>query len=337
MKAAKSKRILASVLIAVMTMAAVVTTQPVAATSASYIVSRSDNKYSYMDMKKDIEQLTAKYPDRLTSQVLGQSADGRNLYALCLGNPKAEKQILVTAGTHAREYINCQVVMMMVERHCQNYGGKYKGKTYRQLFDKVAVYIVPMVNPDGIAISQSGANAIRDAALRKKVRKMPRRGGYSNWKANARGVDLNRNYKMYAGRPAEKKPASEGYPGDSRFSENEAKAVRDLMKSLTNLKACLNYHSMGQAIYWGYRNKSYKSECYALAKMFRDMTGYYLIDESYTKATYGDLEHYIMNEYRIPYVCVETGYGGMPLPGTQLMPIYKKIVNSFENTAYMYW
>lgn len=309
--------------------------QPVSA-ATSYIVSRSDKKYSYSDMKKDIEQLTSRYPDRLTSQVLGQTADGRNLYSLCLGNPEAEKQIFVTAGTHAREYINCQVVMMMVERYCRNYGGKYKGITYRQLFDEVAVYIVPMVNPDGIVISEFGPGVIRDAALRKKVQKMPRRGGYSNWKANARGVDLNRNYKMYAGKPAEKKPASEGYPGASRFSENEAKAVRDLMKSMTNMKACLNYHSMGQVIYWGYKNKSYKSKSYALAKMFKEMTGYYLIDESYTKATYGDLEHYVINEYRIPYVCIETGHGGVPVPNRQLMSIYKKLMHSFEKTAYMY-
>lgn len=309
--------------------------QPVSA-ATSYIVSRSDKKYSYSDMKKDIEQLTAKYPDKLTSQILGQTADGRNLYSLCLGNPEAEKQVFVTAGTHAREYINCQVVMMMVERYCRNYGGKYKGKTYGQLFDEVAIYIVPMVNPDGIAISEFGPGVIKDSKLRSKVKKMPRRGGYSNWKANARGVDLNRNYKMYAGKPAEKKPASEGYPGASRFSENEAKAVRDLMKSMTNMKACLNYHSMGQAIYWGYKNKSYKSKSYALAKMFKEMTGYYLIDESYTKATYGDLEHYVINEYRIPYVCIETGYGGVPVPSRQLMSIYKKLMHSFEKTAYMY-
>ena len=121
-----SKGRIALILIVFLTMMTAIS-QPVSA-STSYIVSRSDKKYSYTDMKKDIEELTAKYPDRLTSQVLGESADGRNIYALCLGNPEAEKQIFVTAGMHAREYINCQVVMMMVERYCRNYGGKYKGK-----------------------------------------------------------------------------------------------------------------------------------------------------------------------------------------------------------------
>lgn len=330
----RSKSRIAFVLILALMMVTVVS-QPVSG-ATSYIVSRSDKKYSYSDMRQDIQQLTEKYPDRLTSQVLGQTADGRNIYALCLGNPEAEKQIFVTAGLHAREYINCQVVMMMVERYCSNYGSRYKGVTYRELFDDVAIYIMPMVNPDGIAISQSGSSAIKDAALRKKVQKMPRRGGYSNWKSNARGVDLNHNYKMYAGKHPQKKPASENYPGPSRFSESETQAVRDLMKSMTNMKACLNYHSMGQVIYWGYKNKSYKSKSYALAKMFRTMTGYYLIDESYTKATYGDLEHYIINEYRIPYVCIETGYGGVPVASNQLMPIYNKLKTSFEKTAYMY-
>ncbi len=89
-----SKGRIALILIVFLTMMTAIS-QPVSA-STSYIVSRSDKKYSYTDMKKDIEALTAKYPDRLTSQVLGESADGRNIYAPLPGKSRGGEADLLS-------------------------------------------------------------------------------------------------------------------------------------------------------------------------------------------------------------------------------------------------
>ena len=311
---------------------------PQTAEAATAIVSTADKKYTYSDLKTDIQQLAKRYPDRLTVQKLGSTADGRFLYALVLGNPEAEKQIFVTAGMHAREYINCQVTMKMVEYYCQNYTtGKYKGQTYERLFDRVSICVMPMVNPDGIAISALGTSAIRDKALRTKVKKMPRSGAYSNWQANARGVDLNRNYKMYSGWPSTKTYASQYYPGPKRFSEAETQAVLAAMDSCSDIKAVINYHSMGRVIYWGYHSKKYKADCWFFVKLFKDMTGYSTIDESYTKATYGDFEHYVMHEYKVPYVCIENGKNTVPVPHSEFSSIYSKNKLGFAKAAYHFY
>lgn len=37
--------------------------------------------------------------------------------------------------------------------------------TYQELFNKVAVYIVPMANPDGVTISQYGVSEIKSKNL----------------------------------------------------------------------------------------------------------------------------------------------------------------------------
>lgn len=216
-----------------------------------YVVSSTDSKYTYSDFKEDMNQLVKKYPDRLTKKYLGKTADSRGLYYILLGNPEAEKQIFVTAGFHAREYINCQVTMRLIEYYCRNYdSATYEGITYRELFEEVSLCIMPMVNPDGIAISALGPNAISNKTLRNKVKKMNRNGSYANWKANARGVDLNRNYKMYAGWPEETTYCSEGYPGPKRYSEKETQAVLAAMDDCSNIQAVINYHSMGRVIYW---------------------------------------------------------------------------------------
>ena len=305
--------------------------------ASKYIVSSTDSKYTYSDFKKDLDELVEKYPDRLTKTYLGKTADGRYLYSVVLGNPEADKQIFVTAGMHAREYINSQVTMRLIEYYCRNYkSGKYNGLTYKELFDEVSICIVPMVNPDGIAISALGTSAIRDKTLRAKVKKMPRTGGYSNWQANARGVDLNRNYTMYSTWPSTKTYASQYYPGPKRFSEAETQAILAAMESCTDIKAVINYHSMGRVIYWGYHSKKYKTDCWSFVKLFRDMTGYSTIDESYTKATYGDFEHYIMHEYKIPYVCIENGKSTVPVPHSEFSSIFNKNKLGFAKAAYKY-
>lgn len=305
--------------------------------ASKYIVSDTDSKYTYSDLKEDMNKLVEKYPDRLQKNYLGKTADNRGLYSLVLGNPNAEKQIFVTAGIHARENINSQVAMRIVEYYCRNYKtGKYKGETFKELFDKVSICIVPMVNPDGIAISALGPNSIKDKALRAKIKRMPRNGSYTNWQANARGVDLNRNYKMYSGYPTTKTYSSQFFPGPKRYSEAETKAVLKAMDSCDNIKAVINYHSMGRVIYWGYHSKKYKEQCWSFVKLFKDMTGYNTIDESYTKATYGDLEHYVMHEYKVPYVCIENGISGVPVPNWEFNSIMSKNKLGFAKAAYHY-
>lgn len=303
-----------------------------------YIVSSTDTKYTYNDFKTDLDKLVKKYPGILKKKYLGKTVDDRGLYSLTLGNPKAKKQIFVTAGFHAREYINCQVAMRLIEYYCREYEeGTYNGVSYEALFDEVCIVALPMVNPDGIAISAVGPSAIKDKQLRAKVKKIDRNGSYRNWKANARGVDLNGNYINYAGPPDKTTFASEGYPGPKSYSERETKAVKKALESCSNVKGVINYHSMGNCIYWGYHNKKYKDRCWAFTKLFQNMTGYYTIDESYSPYARGDFEHYIMHEYKIPYVCIENGRSATPVKHSEFRTIYNRNKLGFAKAAYHFY
>jgi len=120
--------------------------------------------YTYDMMVDDIEELCSSYPNRLSYNVIGVSADGRNIYEVILGNPNAENHIMMQAAIHGREYMTAQLVMKLLEYYSYYYeDAEYEGIPYTELFSKTAIHIVPMTNPDGVTISQLGVNALNDS------------------------------------------------------------------------------------------------------------------------------------------------------------------------------
>lgn len=312
---------------------------PVETFASTAIVNAKDKKYSYKDMQADLNAFVKEYPEIVSLESLGKTADKRQIYCLRMGNPKAKKQIVVQAGIHGREWLNCQMLMKMLERYLSCYKtGTYKKKTYEELFNEVAVYAIPMVNPDGVIISQYGPEKIRNKKLRKKIKRMERQGGYSRWKANARGVDVNRNFPAKWGRQKEaRKPSSERYPGKKEKSERETRAVLKLLKGLPNVKACINWHSRGEQIYWGAKGSGrLLKNAWELAKLTRKTTGYRCVDESRAYGTGGDLERYMIQSLKVPYVCIETGKEAAPLKHKSFASIYKKNKAMIEKTAELY-
>ncbi len=133
-------------------------------------VDTQDDKYSYEDMIKDIDELTAKYPDILSSEIIGTSVDGRDIFCLNLGSSSADNHVMVQASIHGREYMNTLLVMKLIEFYCRYYeSGSYNGISYNDLFNKTAFHIVPMANPDGVSISQFGISGVNDPIVLERL------------------------------------------------------------------------------------------------------------------------------------------------------------------------
>lgn len=226
--------------------------------------------YTYEEMQEDILQLQERYPALFHVNITGTSADGRNLYELIIGNNSASKTILIHAGIHAREYVNPYLVMEQLEQYMECYEcGIFRGRSYKELLDNVSVHIVPMVNPDGIAISQFGESALRSPELIQTLRacyaydKAARRTKSSyaaylaQWKANARGTDLNRNFTVGFGADAKAShPSYAGYPGPAPFSEPETLSLGAITLSYHPC-VIISYHSMGEIAYWNTEKSRY--------------------------------------------------------------------------------
>ena len=274
------------------------------------VVSFRKKIYSYEDMKKDIEELRGRYGRILDVTVLERSPDQRNIYCIRIGNPLAENVFIVDVALHGREWLNTQVCMRILENYCRNISKKnHKGKCYQEVSDKVCLYLLPMMNPDGVSISQYGVSVIKDNRLRKGLMDMPKES-YYRWKANARGVDLNRNFEVRFGENPVKQPAAEEYGGEMPMSEPETKALARLVCKV-HPKALIHYHEAGSQIF--YERES------SIVKIVHQITRYPLKKEKKTAS--GCFSTWLEGR-EISSCTVETCWGKAPVPYGQIVPVY---------------
>ena len=292
------------------------------------IVDVSVREYSYADLREDLDLLAKLYPTRFSYRVFGQSVAERDLYVATLGNPNATKQILVSAGIHGREYLTPLLVMKQIEYYLAYYDvGDYNGFRYSALFDEYCFVIVPMTNPDGIMLAQEGIASISSSSLRNKINTIynqDRAAGYTKqtdineylkiWKANANGVDLNRNF---AARWDEidtgmSRPSHKHYKGTSPASEPETRAMVTLTESLSNIKAVLCIHSQGEVLYWDCgQTGELRTETEHFTEMLSIRDGYKVIYKQNNDASYSD---WCALEKGLIAVTVETGKSDEPGP-----------------------
>jgi murein tripeptide amidase MpaA len=194
-------------------------------------------------LERDLADLQARFPGLAKITSLGESLEGRPLYALKISDNVAqdepEAEFLVLGCHHAREWISVEVPYLFGRTLLERYG---TDPDVKRLVDQSEVWIVPLVNPDG-----------HDYSVR----------AYRYWRKNRRangdgefGVDLNRNYGFKWGldnQGSSPNPSSDVYRGTAAFSEPETRAVRDLFLS-RNFRAVVSYHSYSQVILypWGY-------------------------------------------------------------------------------------
>ncbi|MCQ2492368.1 MAG: hypothetical protein MJ087_04950 [Lachnospiraceae bacterium] len=292
------------------------------------IVSQSDSKYSYGDMKTDILELCEKYDGMVTYEVIGKSVDKRNIYDVILGNPKAKKSMLVIGTQHAREYMATVVIMNQLEAYLQAYNGKVNDTSVSKTLDHICIHFVPMSNPDGVTISQYGISKINNKTLRANLKKITKGKSTRTWKANARGVDLNRNWG-YKWKKQGKKSAS-GYSGPSVHSEPETKALVKLKKELKadgTLKGIVNYHTMGNIVFGKCTKKSIKDRTTKMYKLAKGMTKYGCGDTLYGGTGIGNSREYDMYTLGVASITLEVGRKAAPGPISEFKAIFKKNKN----------
>ncbi len=192
--------------------------------------------YTYQDLEKDLEIFARAFPETMELKTLGKTADKREIYCFILGRADAGEKIFLFGAIHGREYMTSQLLMEQTAEFLTKLYREetYKGYSYKELLRGKAVYVVPMANPDGVTISQQGPRGIRDPELQKQVWKIGEREGgrmpcgpyYRKWKANARGVDLNRNFQAFWEEYHDLKgqPSREGYKGQAPEDQEESKA-----------------------------------------------------------------------------------------------------------------
>lgn len=105
--------------------------------------------YNSNILRRDLFLLLRQYPF-INVQTIGHSLLNKNIYVVKLGI--GNKKVFYSASIHANEWITSTLLMKFIENYCIAYinDSNLYGQSIRQLFNSCSIYIMPMVNPDGV-------------------------------------------------------------------------------------------------------------------------------------------------------------------------------------------
>ena len=285
------------------------------------------DRYTYEQMLLNMETIVEKYPHLAEKDSIGTSELGREIPVLRIGDTDAEHQVLFQGAIHGREHMTAWLLMAMVDYWMDN--------GIEALTENTCYHIIPMVNPDGVVLSQTGtlpggawqiyyddlAQGFGDENVAEYA---------ANWKANALGVDLNRNFPaLWEGISVHRTGYSaELFQGYEPFSAAETRALRDYTLA-REWDATVSYHSSGSLIFSEFGTKEpVNAESRSLAQALAAVSGYTVA--SSIGLTGGGYKDWVMEELGIPSVTFEIGCDGTVLE-------YKELFSTFSRNCGVLW
>jgi g-D-glutamyl-meso-diaminopimelate peptidase len=278
-----------------------------------------------------ILELVKAYPFCRTEK-LTTTAYGRPLRTLVLGT--GPRKVIFTAAHHANEWITALVLLKFAEDVCSG-----AVPDARRILDSATIYMVPMVNPDGVDLvvgaiapgSQEYENARRLAEFYPDI-PFP-----EGWKANLKGVDLNLQYPAMWRLAREIKfmqgytrPGPRDYVGRAPLNQIEPRALAGYTEYI-DPALVLAYHSQGKVIYWQFADYEVPG-ARELGEEFARRSGYTLDDTPYESSFAGYKDWFIQN-FRRPGYTIEVGEGENPLPLSQFDEIYRDNIGIMSTAA----
>lgn len=281
-----------------------------------YIVNLKQYCYSYSVMSEQLMELSRRY-HFLEIKSIGRSVMGRSIYMGHIGC--SSRRIHINASHHANEWITTYILMKCIEKLCEEIDRD------QMSLEEINFDFIPMVNPDGVELCLYGLEMIMTEKQKEKLIKMNEGvSNFSRWKANIRGVDLNRNYDAgflkYKRISDKKSPSYAHYAGSMPECEPESKALAEFTrKRLYDM--VIAYHTQGEVIYWNYMNVEVPTaKEYAI--MFSEVSGYKL-DVPDELAASGGYKDWFIETYHKPGFTIECGIGENPISVSQAENIMK--------------
>lgn len=276
--------------------------------SAASTIVDTTNAYTYEEMVGDIKALQKTYPDLISFHSIGKSEFNRDIFAVKVG--KGEATTLINGSHHAREWLSTMIVVEMIESYAKAYkSNSLIGDYYaKDMLNEISIAFVPMLNPDGVTLQQRGLKAFPKSHHKKLLVMNDGKSDFTRWKANAMGIDLNRQYPANWNSPTSvNHPYYMDYKGTRPFQAKEVIALRDYTLKMKP-QISVAYHTSGRILYWHYHNKKINFQRdYRLASMFSKKTGYRLIKPETNPSGKGYTDWFIQ-EFGLPGFTPELSY-----------------------------
>jgi carboxypeptidase T len=209
--------------------------------------SNDSGYHNYAEMVAEIDRVVAAYPSLVKRTVIGQSHEGRDIFALKISDnaaiDEAEPEVAFTHHQHAREHLTVEMALYTLNMLTSTYAND---SAVRTLVDTREIWILPDVNPDG---------GEYDIAT----------GSYRSWRKNRQpnagssyvGTDLNRNwdYKWGCCGGSSSSTSSDTYRGSAPFSGVESRVVADWVNSRVvggrqQIVSHIDFHTYSELILW---------------------------------------------------------------------------------------
>lgn len=242
--------------------------------------------HTYQEVVDEMITVANTYPDITRLDTLGYSVEGRVILGLKVSdNPEIhefEPGIRLTGCHHGEEHIAKEIVLYMIHYLTRNYS---IAPMVKGLVDTREIWLIPMMNPDGVA------HSVRE---------------------NANGVDLNRDYGYMW----------EGWGGSpAPFSQPETQAMRrHTIENKFTLE--LDYHSVDEKVntVWDYTPiyPQHDTIIMNIGKEYAESTGYELIRGYYWFEIHGSCQDAMYGCEGIISYTIET-----PQP-VDLIPVCEK-------------
>ena len=283
-----------------------------------------NRSFSSAVCREDLAKLAGLHPDLIKVRAIGKSVYGRDLQLASMGT--GTKKILIVGSTHGREWMTSMLLMRMTEAYAEASRASTKLGPYdvRRILTQVTLLFVPMLDPDGVDISLFGLDTGRDEKF--LLRANLGRRDFSSWKANARGVNLNMQFRAnWSQAISLDTPHYEKYKGPAPESEPESRALADLVRK-EKPDVVLAYHATGRVIYWYYSQTgaAYRRD-QALAGQLGRLTGYQVVVENkYNR--HGGLKDWFILAFGRPAFTIEIGKktDSRALPLSALEAVWKE-------------
>ena len=291
-------------------------------------------RYSSSILQINLDSLKRLYPFIEIASV-GRSVLGKNLPVIKIGT--GSKEVFYSASFHANEWICTPLVMKFLADYCYCYVNNLPiyGVNARNIYNYCTIYIMPMVNPDGVnlvtgEISPNSSLYTNTQLIANRYPNIPFPDG---WKANIRGVDLNlqfpagweqaRRIKYSQGFTS---PAPRDFVGFGPLTEPESLAIYNFTLQ-HNFSLVIAFHTQGKVIFWQFQNYNPPRALF-IGNEFAKVSGYSL-EETPFNSSFAGYKDWFIQDYNRPGYTVEVGEGQNPLPISQFDTIYNDILGIF--------
>ena len=255
-----------------------------------------DHYHSLAEYETSINALAAQ-PLSLGLRQIGSSFEGKPIWALGIGSSTPEKEVLIVGLTHGCEWLGGELALDLANTLLNPPPEGMEAIT--QALAQTAVWIVPVLNPDGYV--QSGEGDLEQAnAWRKNARLL----GDPPFDPARDGADLNRNFSYRWTDSQDGAVVAMGdryFPGTAPFSEPETQALRDFVAQ-HQFTLSIALHSSGDQLYfpWGFTEEPVLGDFdtfNSLAQGIADRSGVEVSFEFPLGYTQGNSDDYLYGEF----------------------------------------